>query len=146
MKWARRAASARDRPSVPAGVIPPLLPTLVDRVPQGPTWLHEIKWDGYRIGVYLDRGKVKILTRNLHDWTVRFPTIVSAVAELAATDAIIDGEAFVADDKACRTFPVFSGLLAAAGDVRTSCLPSSTCSRSTARIFVIGHSSIGEKR
>ncbi|RWJ04467.1 MAG: ATP-dependent DNA ligase [Mesorhizobium sp.] len=104
MKWARRATSARDRPSVPAGAIPPLLPTLVDRVPQGPTWLHEIKWDGYRIGVYLDRGKVKILTRNLHDWTVKFPTIVSAVAELDATDAIIDGEAFVADEKGLSHF------------------------------------------
>ncbi|RWB39710.1 MAG: hypothetical protein EOQ46_26060 [Mesorhizobium sp.] len=57
-----------------------------------------------RIGVYLDRGKVKILTRNLHDWTVRFPTIVSAVAELDATDAIIDGEAFVADDNGLSHF------------------------------------------
>ncbi|WP_287118801.1 non-homologous end-joining DNA ligase [Mesorhizobium sp.] len=104
MKWARRATSARDRPSVPAGVIPPLLPTLVDRVPHGPTWLHEIKWDGYRIAVYLDRGKVKILTRNLHDWTDRFPTIVKAVAALEATDAIIDGEAFVADDKGLSHF------------------------------------------
>ncbi|RWD80405.1 non-homologous end-joining DNA ligase [Mesorhizobium sp.] len=104
MKWARRTASARDRPSIAAGVIPPLLPTLVDRVPQGPDWLHEIKWDGYRIGVYLDRGKVKILTRNLHDWTVKFPTIVAAVAELDATDAIIDGEAFVADDKGLSHF------------------------------------------
>ncbi|WP_292290446.1 non-homologous end-joining DNA ligase [Mesorhizobium sp.] len=97
---------------MPAGVIPPLLPTLVDRVPQGPNWLHEIKWDGYRIGVYLDRGKVKILTRNLHDWTVRFPTIVSAVAELDATEAIIDGEAFVADDKG---LPHFSSLQRALG-------------------------------
>ncbi|RWK68309.1 non-homologous end-joining DNA ligase [Mesorhizobium sp.] len=104
MKWARRTTSARDRPRIAAGVVPPLLPTLVDRVPQGPTWLHEIKWDGYRIGVYLDRGKVKILTRNLHDWTVKFPTIVAAVAELDATDAIIDGEAFVADDKGLSHF------------------------------------------
>ncbi|MES0002525.1 hypothetical protein NKJ90_27705 [Mesorhizobium sp. M0051] len=41
------------------------------------------------------------------------------MAELGASDAIIDGEAFVVDQKACRAFPVFSGLLAAAGDVRT---------------------------
>ncbi|RWM38725.1 non-homologous end-joining DNA ligase [Mesorhizobium sp.] len=115
MKWARRATSVRDRPSVPAGVIPPLLPTLVDRVPQGPTWLHEIKWDGYRIGVYLDRGKVKILTRNLHDWTVRFPTIVSAVAELDATAAIIDGEAFVADDKGLSHFSSLQRALGRSG-------------------------------
>ncbi|WP_179298223.1 ATP-dependent DNA ligase [Mesorhizobium carmichaelinearum] len=104
MKCARRTASARDRPSIAAGVIPPFLPTLVDRVPQGPDWLHEIKWDGYRIGVYLDRGKV--LTRNLHDWTVKFPTIVAAVAELDTRDAIIDGEAFVADDKGLSHFSI----------------------------------------
>ncbi|RWH12900.1 MAG: ATP-dependent DNA ligase [Mesorhizobium sp.] len=115
MKWARRTASARDRPSIAAGVIPPLLPTLVDRVPQGPDWLHEIKWDGYRIGVYLDRGKVKILTRNLHDWTVKFPTIVAAVAELDATDAIIDGEAFVADDKGLSHFSSLQRALGRAG-------------------------------
>ena len=53
MKWARRATSARDKASVPAGVVPPMHPTLVDKVPEGPNWLHEIKWDGYRIGVYL---------------------------------------------------------------------------------------------
>ncbi|TIP39604.1 non-homologous end-joining DNA ligase [Mesorhizobium sp.] len=104
MKWARRATSARYRPSVPAEVIPPLLPTLVDRAPSGDRWLHEIKWDGYRVGVYLDRGKVKVLTRNLHDWTDRFPTIVKAVAELDAVDAMIDGEAFVADEKGLSHF------------------------------------------
>ncbi|MER9893285.1 hypothetical protein NKJ40_14530 [Mesorhizobium sp. M0119] len=57
-----------------------------------------------QMGVYLDKGKVKILTRNLHDWTVKFPTIVTAVAELDASDAIIDGEAFVADDKGLSHF------------------------------------------
>jgi bifunctional non-homologous end joining protein LigD len=89
---------------VPAGVIPPLLPTLVDSVPTGDRWLHEIKWDGYRIGVYLDKGKVKVLTRNLHDWTDRFPTIVAAVAKLHASEAAIDGEAFVADEKGLSHF------------------------------------------
>ncbi|ESY92893.1 hypothetical protein NKH55_07840 [Mesorhizobium opportunistum] len=70
-----------------------------------------MKWDYYRWG--------PTSTRNLHDWTLRFPASSRAVAELGASDAIIDGEAFVVDQKACRAFPVFSGLLAAAGDVRT---------------------------
>ncbi|RWK58055.1 hypothetical protein [Mesorhizobium sp.] len=56
------------------------------------------------MGVYLDKGKVKVLTRNLHDWTDRFPTIVKAVAELDAVGAMIDGEAFVADEKGLSHF------------------------------------------
>jgi bifunctional non-homologous end joining protein LigD len=63
MKWAKRSTGARDKASVPAGVVPPMHPTLVDKVPEGPNWLHEIKWDGYRIGVYLMGGKVRVLTR-----------------------------------------------------------------------------------
>jgi bifunctional non-homologous end joining protein LigD len=103
MKWARRGSTARDKPSVPVGVIPPMHPTLVDEVPKGPNW-HEIKWDGYRIGVYLDGGQVKVLTRNLHDWTEKFPTIVKAVSGLDAVDAVIDGEAFVADERGMSHF------------------------------------------
>ncbi|ESZ55146.1 hypothetical protein [Mesorhizobium sp. L103C131B0] len=67
------------------------------------------------------------------------------MAELGASDAIIDGEAFVVDQKACRAFPVFSGLLAAAGDVRTM-LAGFDLLKSTARVFAIGHSLIDAKR
>ncbi|WP_425294878.1 hypothetical protein [Neomesorhizobium albiziae] len=68
-----------------------------DKEPEGPNWLHEIKWDGYRVGAYLQDGKVRVLARNLHDWTKEFPTIVQGVSQLKATNAMIDGEAFVAD-------------------------------------------------
>lgn len=115
MKWPRRATAARDKPSVPAGVIPPMHPTLVDQVPRGPNWLHEIKWDGYRIGVYLDDGKVRILTRNLHDWTIKFPTIVKAVAGLDALEAVIDGEAFVADERGMSHFNLLQRALGVGG-------------------------------
>jgi ATP-dependent DNA ligase len=104
MKWAKRTTSARDKASVPAGVVPPMHPTLVDKVPEGPNWLHEIKWDGYRIGVYLLAGKIRILTRNLHDWTNRFPSIVEAVSGIDAKSAMIDGEAFVADPQGMPHF------------------------------------------
>ena len=66
---------------------PPMHPTLVDKVPVGPNWIHEIKWDGYRVGAYLQDGKVRVLTRNLHDWTKEFPTIVQAMSQLKATGA-----------------------------------------------------------
>ncbi|GLS30735.1 ATP dependent DNA ligase domain-containing protein [Mesorhizobium albiziae] len=116
MKWARSTASARDKPRVPAGVVPPMHPTLVDAVPLGPNWLHEIKWDGYRVGAYLQDGKVRVLTRNLHDWTKEFPTIVQAMSQLKATNAMIDGEAFVADVGGMSHFNLLQRALGRSGD------------------------------
>ena len=116
MKWAKRSTSACDKANVPAGVVPPMHPTLVDKVPEGPNWLHEIKWDGYRIGVYLMGGKVRILTRNLHDWTNRFPSIVEAVSGLDAKDAMIDGEAFVADPRGMPHFNLLQRALGRGGN------------------------------
>jgi bifunctional non-homologous end joining protein LigD len=60
------------------GWIEPCLPTLVSKAPAGSEWVHEIKWDGYRVSAYLDHGKVTIRTRRGHDWTNRFPAIASA--------------------------------------------------------------------
>ncbi|GLS29978.1 bifunctional non-homologous end joining protein LigD [Mesorhizobium albiziae] len=116
MKWARSAASARDKPRIPAGVVPPMHPTLVDKVPVGPNWIHEIKWDGYRVGAYLQDGNVRVLTRNLHDWTKEFPTIVQAMAQLKATNAMIDGEAFVADVGGMSHFNLLQRALGRGGD------------------------------
>ncbi len=72
--------------------VPPCLATLADKAPDGANWVHEIKFDGYRIQVRLDRGKVNLLTRKGLDWTKRFPTVAAAVAKLPAKDALIDGE------------------------------------------------------
>ena len=116
MKWTRSASSVRDKPRIPAGVIPPMHPTLVDEVPVGPNWIHEIKWDGYRVGAYLQGGKVGVLTRNLHDWTKKFPTIVEAVSQLKATNAMIDGEAFVADEAGMSHFNLLQRALGRGGD------------------------------
>ncbi|MCK1735745.1 hypothetical protein IVA79_17810 [Bradyrhizobium sp. 138] len=48
------------------------------RSPAGEGWIHEIKYDGYRVQIHVDRGAAKILTRNGHDWTKRFSAIASA--------------------------------------------------------------------
>jgi bifunctional non-homologous end joining protein LigD len=67
------------------------LATLVDEPPEGDEWLHEQKFDGYRILAVVDRGKVQLLSRNFRDWTAQFPGVVEALARL--TDrALIDGE------------------------------------------------------
>ncbi len=72
--------------------VAPCLATLSDKAPDSDNWLHEIKFDGYRIQARLDRGKVKLLTRKGLDWTRKFPTVAAAVAKLPAKDALIDGE------------------------------------------------------
>jgi bifunctional non-homologous end joining protein LigD len=72
--------------------IKPQLTKLVDAPPEGPEWLHEIKFDGYRMHARLDRGAVKLLTRTGLDWTHKYPAIAAAVASLPAKQAYLDGE------------------------------------------------------
>ena len=71
------------------------LATLVKTPPRGPGWVHEIKFDGYRIGAVLRGGKVSLFSRNGKDWTAQFPEVAGAVAALPARDAILDGEVCV---------------------------------------------------
>jgi len=73
----------------------PQLATLVATPPSGDDWLHEIKYDGYRIGARVRKGRVTLYTRNGNDWTAAFPEIADAVAKLDVDDAVIDGEAAV---------------------------------------------------
>src|ERR1700736_6489293 len=72
--------------------IRPQLTVLVDEAPEGPAWLHEIKFDGYRMHARLDRGAVRLLTRTGLDWTHKYPAIAAAVASLGADQAYLDGE------------------------------------------------------
>lgn len=84
--------------------VPPSLATLHDKAPSGADWIHEIKFDGYRIEARLDRGKVKLLTRKQLDWTHRFERIAEAVAALPAETALLDGELVVENDKGVSSF------------------------------------------
>jgi DNA ligase D-like protein (predicted ligase) len=65
---------------------------LVKEPPQGPEWLHEIKYDGYRMHTRLDHGGVQLLTRTGLDWTHKYPSIAQAVSTLPARQAYLDGE------------------------------------------------------
>ena len=70
----------------------PQLTKLVDQPPEGLDWLHEIKFDGYRMHARRDRGAVRLLTRIGLDWTHKYSGIASAVASLPARQAYLDGE------------------------------------------------------
>jgi bifunctional non-homologous end joining protein LigD len=68
------------RISAMPGFIKPQLAALKSKAPKGEHWLHEIKFDGYRIQVHLNRGRKKVFTRNGLDWTKRFTEITGALA------------------------------------------------------------------
>jgi ATP-dependent DNA ligase len=72
--------------------IRPQLTQLVDTAPDGDAWLHEIKFDGYRMHARLDRGAVKLLTRTGLDWTHKYPAIAAALSSIGARQAYLDGE------------------------------------------------------
>ena len=73
-------------------LVEPQLATLVKAPPNGDEWLHELKYDGYRIVARLDRGDVRLRSRRNLDWSSRFPTVRAAVAKLRADVAVLDGE------------------------------------------------------
>ena len=77
VKGARQRVLAAEKSEMPV-FIKPQLATLKSMAPKGKQWLHEIKFDGYRVQVHLSRGKKKVYTRNGLDWTKRFSLIVGA--------------------------------------------------------------------
>jgi bifunctional non-homologous end joining protein LigD len=88
------------------GFIEPCLPSSADRPPSGPEWVHEIKHDGYRLMARRDPITigVRLLTRNGHDWSPRYPLIVEAVQALKVRSCLIDGEAVVCDGNGVAVF------------------------------------------
>ena len=90
------------------GLLPTFLqPTLASpcaRPPSGPKWLHEIKYDGYRIQARIDGDKVRLLTRNNLDWTQRFRGIAAAFEKLQLGSALLDGEIVVEDANGISSF------------------------------------------
>ncbi|KQQ61193.1 DNA ligase [Rhizobium sp. Leaf311] len=89
---------------VPA-FVPPALATLKPKPPAGDRWLHEIKFDGYRIQVHIDKGKVTLFTRSGLDWTEKFgKEVASAFAKLPVENAVLDGEIVVERDNGASDF------------------------------------------
>lgn len=97
-RWAKRALSlqhARDKPY--PHDFKPQLTDHRDTAPDGETWLHEIKWDGYRLLADLRDGVVALRSRNGLNWTEDFPEVVQAIQALPVTDLRLDGELVVLD-------------------------------------------------
>ena len=69
------------------------LPVKADQVPAGPDWIHEVKYDGYRMMVIRERDRVRLLTRGGQDWTERYPWIVESALKNRESQFVIDGEA-----------------------------------------------------
>lgn len=96
----RKAAKPPPGPDAPSAQMPgflqPMLATLVKSTPSDDRWLHEIKFDGYRVQAHLQDGKVRLFTRSGRDWTDRFgPALSGALSALPASYAILDGEVVV---------------------------------------------------
>ena len=72
--------------------MPPCLPTLRKEPLEGPQWLHEVKFDGYRIQIHKDGKHVALYSKNGNDFTARYPWIVEAVANLPTKAVILDAE------------------------------------------------------
>lgn len=77
------------------GFVPPALASDIDRVPNGARWIHEVKFDGYRVQVHLRDAAVKVFTRRGNDWTNRFRKIAADAWHINAGSAIMDGEVVV---------------------------------------------------
>jgi len=84
--------------------LPPQLATLVSEPPAGDEWLHELKFDGYRMLCYLSRGKARFLSRNGKDWTEKFPNLLEALKKFPAATAILDGEIVILDKEGRSSF------------------------------------------
>jgi ATP-dependent DNA ligase len=87
-----KAEATSAQPDALPQWIRPKLTKLVDEPPAGADWLHEIKFDGYRMHARLDRSTARLLTRTGLDWTRKYPAIASAVSALRATQAYLSGE------------------------------------------------------
>src|SRR3981189_3017039 len=88
----RRIDRTGHRRSTLPTFIVPQLSRLVREAPDGPDWLHEIKFDGYRLHARLDAGDVRLLTRTGLDWTHKYQPIAAALSELPVKQAYLDGE------------------------------------------------------
>lgn len=111
-----RSAKAEGEP-LPR-FVEPCLATLQDKPPAGEAWLHEVKFDGYRLQARISAGKVKLLTRAGLDWTERFGSrIADAFAALPCETALIDGEVVALGESGISSF---SALQAALSEGKTT--------------------------
>ncbi|NKJ08027.1 DNA ligase D [Rhizobium sp. SG741] len=116
-KTAKRPAAAKRMKSAMPDFIPPQLCETLARPPSADGWIHEIKFDGYRIQMRIEDGEVTLKTRKGLDWTGKYPAIARSASALP--DAIIDGEICALDENGA---PDFAALQAALSEGKTDAL------------------------
>jgi bifunctional non-homologous end joining protein LigD len=126
----------------PTSFIGPCLPSSAEGPPTGPEWVHEIKHDGYRLMARRDPIGIRLLTRNGHDWSPRYPLIVEAVNRLKGAHVWWTARLSPGTTMGSRSF---NGCGASPRASTSSCLPS-TCSNSTARTYGGSHSRHARQR
>jgi bifunctional non-homologous end joining protein LigD len=117
------APDVRPRAGSPADAVAGPMPIdaefqlamLVGEAPEGDEWIHEVKYDGYRLRLALERGRARVTTRNGADWTERFAPLAAAAEALPASSALIDGEAVVFDPAGRPDFGLLQEALSSAG-------------------------------
>ena len=80
---------------MPKSLFQPCIPSRSTKVPASPDWIHEVKYDGYRLIVIRDGDRVRLITRNGYDWTDRYPWIVESALKNRSKQFVVDGEAVV---------------------------------------------------
>jgi len=93
------------------GFVEPQLLTPIEQPPQGSNWIHEVKHDGYRTLLVIERGKARAYTRNGSDWSERYPGIVSEAGTFPCRAAILDGEVIVQDERGVSDFEALSAAI-----------------------------------
>ncbi len=83
---------------------PPQLAQLVNKPPKGAEWLHEIKFDGYRIQAHVAAGEVTLYTRNGHNWTAKYRALAKALKDMDVENAVFDGEIVYQDESGRSNF------------------------------------------
>ncbi len=101
------------------GDLKPQLASAANQAPDGPEWLHEIKYDGYRLLARIEDGEVRLITRGGLDWTAKFPALAHILGELPLDSAVIDGELVHLEPEGTTSF---SGLQDAISSGKTGAL------------------------
>jgi bifunctional non-homologous end joining protein LigD len=114
-KAALPTASAGRKAALPAK-LEPQLATLVEEAPQGDDWVYEVKFDGYRLLARVEKGKAKLVTRNGHDWSAKFPEIREALQALPMDAGWLDGEVCVMNAKGVSSFSLLQQWLSNDGE------------------------------
>ena len=86
-------------------MLEPQLLAPVKEAPEGDGWIHEVKYDGFRLLCRLEGGRARLVTRGGHDWTARFPAIAGAAAALGVRDGWLDGELVALGADGVPSFP-----------------------------------------